>query len=91
MQFNYCVRHDDSAIQMIRRKYEEAGYNIPNVIFWNLIDRNSGSPVSSGENGTALVSGFSPSLAKSILETDKDDFNPYSMMMKTIMKPRYDI
>ena len=89
MQFNFCVRHDDSALEMIKRKYAKAGYKMPNVIFWNLIDRNSGSPVSSGEKGTALVSGFSPALAKSILEAKAGEFTPYALMMNTIMKDRY--
>jgi hypothetical protein len=36
MQFNICIRHDDDAIEMIARKYHEAGYEIPKVVFWNL-------------------------------------------------------
>ena len=29
MQFDACIKHDDSAIEMIARKYEAAGYTIP--------------------------------------------------------------
>ena len=39
MQFNACVRHDDSAMEMIARKYQDAGYEMPKVVFWK--DRKS--------------------------------------------------
>lgn len=86
MQFDRCVVHDDSAIEMIRRKYDAAGYKIPNVVFWNLNSYDN-VPVKFNEQGTALVSGFSPAIMKSILAGK--DFNPESIMMETIMKDRY--
>lgn len=90
MQFNACVYYDDSAIEMIRRKYEEAGYNLPQVVFWNL--RAAGNvPVSMNEKGVALVSGFSPNIAETILAGDLEEFTPQAMMLKKIMKERYDI
>ena len=88
MQFDSCVRHDDSAIQMMRRKYEEAGYQMPQVIFWNLNARDN-VPVKFDETGTALVSGFSPSILKAILSQDHEQFTPRGMMMKVIMNERY--
>lgn len=90
MQFNACVRYDDSAIEMIRRKYEKAGYELPQVVFWNL--RAAGNaPVSFNEKGVALVSGFAPSIAKTVLAGDFEEFTPEAIMRKAIMKPRYDI
>lgn len=88
MQFNQCTRFDDSAIEMIRRKYEEAGYRVPNVVFWNLNSYDN-VPVKVTEAGVALVSGFSPSIMTSILEGNLEDFSPYNIMMNTIMKDRY--
>lgn len=90
MQFNQCARYDDSAIEMIRRKYEEAGYAMPNVVFWNLQARDN-APVSFNEKGVALVSGFSPSILKSIMANDLEEFTPRAMMLKTIMNPKYDV
>jgi Domain of unknown function (DUF2828) len=90
MQFDQCARYDDSAIQMIRRKYEEAGYTVPQVVFWNL-NAHDNVPVKMDERGVALVSGFSPSIVKSVLEADMDNFTPEGIMNKTIMVPRYDI
>ena len=90
MQFDSCAKYDDSAIEMMRRKYESAGYNMPVVVFWNL-NAADNVPVKHNENGVALVSGFSPSIMKSILETDLENFTPRGIMMKTIMNPKYDL
>jgi hypothetical protein len=89
MQFNQCVRHDDSAMQMIERKYAEAGYEMPAVVFWNL-NSSDNVPVKSDKSGAALVSGFSPSIMTSLLSADPKEFTPEGMMMKTIMADRYD-
>jgi hypothetical protein len=89
MQFDQCATFDDSAMQMIARKYEEAGYNMPAIVFWNLNAKDN-VPVKHNEKGVALVSGFSPSIVKSVLSADMDEFTPEGIMMKTIMNPRYE-
>lgn len=89
MQFNQCVVHDDSAIQMIARKYQEAGYEMPKVVFWNLNAAYGNAPVKFDKSGTALVSGFSPAVVKPLLAGDLDNFTPEAVMMKTIMDDRY--
>jgi hypothetical protein len=77
-----------TAQQMIKGMYEDSGYEMPNIIYWNLHARNSNFPTSSDEMGTELVSGFSPSIMKSILTCE--DFTPYKIMMETIDSPRYE-
>lgn len=86
MQFNQCIRHDDTAMQMIERKYEAAGYQVPKIVFWNLRASN-GVPVTADKSGAALVSGFSPVVMKSILAAE--DFTPRGIMLKTINQERY--
>jgi hypothetical protein len=88
MQFDQCVTHDDSAMQMIERKYAEAGYDMPQVVFWNL-NSSDNVPVKADKSGVALVSGFSPSIMTSLLSADPQEFTPEGMMMKTIMSDRY--
>jgi hypothetical protein len=88
MQFDACVKQDDSAIEMIRRKYEKAGYQMPNVVFWNLNARDN-VPVKFNEQGVALVSGFSPSILKAVLSGDMENLTPVGVMMKTLMVDRY--
>jgi len=88
MQFNQCVKHDDTALKMIKRKYEEAGYAAPAVVFWNLNAKDN-VPVKHDKSGVALVSGFSPAIVKSVLSTDMDQFTPEGIMLKTVMVDRY--
>lgn len=90
MQFDMCVRHDDSAMEMIRRKYETAGYQVPGIIFWN-VNAADNVPVRFDERGTALVSGFSPSVLKAVLGGDMSAMTPEGMMLKTVMIDRYAI
>ena len=89
MEFDACIKHDDSAMQMIERKYQNSGYKVPNIIFWNLNARSGNVPVKYNKNGFALVSGFSPSLMTSILKGNSID--PYNVMMDTINSPRYQV
>jgi hypothetical protein len=91
MQFNQCVKHDDSAMQMIARKYAEAGYTLPKVVFWNLNAAYGNAPVKFDTSGTALVSGFSPAVVKPLLAGDLETFTPESVMLKTIMDDRYKV
>lgn len=88
MQFDYCTKHDDSAWEMIQRKYQSAGYEVPRVVFWNLNDCGN-TPVSFTSNGTALVSGFSPAIAASIISGNTDEFTPEAIMLKAVMTDRY--
>ena len=88
MQFDLCAHYDDSAIQMIERKYLESGYSIPSIIFWNLRE-SSGVPVSFDKRGTALISGFSPQILSAILSSDLESISPESIMKKAIMMDRY--
>lgn len=88
MQFDSCVRSpSDNALTMIDRMYAAAGYTRPNVVFWNL-RTSSGVPVKHTEQGTALVSGFSPSILKQVLSGD--NLTPLSVVLKTLNSERYD-
>ena len=90
MQFDQCVKHDDSAMEMIARKYADAGYELPKVVFWNL-NASGNAPVKFDKSGTALVSGFSPAIAASVLGADPDAFSPEAIMLKAVMSSRYDL
>ncbi len=88
MQFNGCVTHNDSAMEMIERKYAAAGYTMPQVVFWNINSKDN-VPVKADKSGAALVSGFSPSIMKALLSADMSEFTPEGIMRKTVMVDRY--
>lgn len=88
MQFDstYAVTNADvSAVEMARRMYREHGYKLPNIIFWNL-NTLSGIPVKYTDAGVAVVSGFSPSILKSILNGEID---PIKQMLAVLLSERY--
>ena len=89
MEFNQATRSSQSALDMIRTKYESAGYTMPKLVFWNIQSRNSGNyPVQVTDSGTALVSGFSPAILKSLLTGE--DMSPVGIMNKTVHSARYE-
>lgn len=88
MEFNSCVRGVTN-FQLAKAKFAAAGYKLPNVVFWNVNARSGNSPVRADTSGVALVSGFSPSIAKSVLSAERMD--PSSMVDAVIMKERYNI
>lgn len=92
MQFDACTRFDDSAQQMIARKYAAAGYAVPQIVFWNLSMQNrNNTPVRFDDKGVCHVSGFSPAIMKTVLSVqDLEDFTPFNVMVKTLMSDRYD-
>jgi hypothetical protein len=92
MQFDSCTKYDDSAMQMIKRKYNDAGYNVPKIVFWNVSmygKADGNTPVRFDERGTAHISGFSPAIMKSVLANDLEDYTPYNVMVKALNVERY--
>ena len=96
MQFDIAVspswnsqeNWNPSAIQMIRQQYENYGYKMPTIVFWNL-NAQSNVPVKYDENGTAMVSGFSPAIMKAVLGANIDTISPENIMLDTVMTERY--
>jgi len=76
-----------TAQKAIADRYAKAGYTMPKIVYWNLAARNRNFPVQFKEDGTALISSFSPAILKSVLAGD--DMTPESMMMKVVNDERY--
>ncbi len=89
-QFDHgCTVKDESAMEMIERKYADAGYACPLIVYWNLNSADN-VPVKSDKTGAALVSGFSPAILTALLAADMSEFTPEGIMTKTVMPSRYD-
>lgn len=79
MQFDQAIgRNKLSAFDRNKKMFEEAGYTLPKVIFWNVNGKIENIPVKSHEAGTILISGFSAELLKDLInngfETDPIGF-----------------
>ncbi len=92
MQFNECTENSgDTALEMMKKKYEVAGYSMPAVVFWNLNARYDNTPAKKSSTGVALVSGFSPAVASAILTAGVDELSPEKMMLRAVMVDRYNL
>jgi hypothetical protein len=89
MMFNSLMCKCQSHFDAIEKMYTDSGYTRPQIIFWN-VNSSSDLPVSVDENGTAMISGFSPSIMKYILQDDID-FTPVGIMRKTLDSERLDL
>jgi hypothetical protein len=87
MEFD-AATDDFSAFEMIENKFHNAGYKMPKIIFWNLVSRNKNFPVQKNQKGAGLISGFSPSILKSILIGKGSD--PIEIMLNALNSSRYE-
>ena len=84
MQFDQSTRNaSDAVIEGCMMKWEKSGYERPALIFWNLAPYNN-QPATKHDKNVALVSGFSPSILKSVL--CGKDINPLDVMFDSIGK-----
>lgn len=90
MQFDQAIEHDESAMDAIRRRWVDAGYTPPGVVFWN-INAYGTVPVKFDERGVVLVSGYSPAIAGSVLSGDLHAMTPLHLVRRTVEIPRYDL
>lgn len=89
MEFNAaCNCPDATLFQYIDQAYKSAGYERPELVFWNVNARNTHSPVKFDDRGTCLVSGCSPSILKSLLSGTI--VNAEQIMLDTINVKRYE-
>lgn len=88
MQFDECVenRRDGGFMNTVKKKFEAAGYEAPQVIFWNVNARAKTAPAFN-QQGVALVSGLSPQMFKNIFG---DLGSPIDVVLEAVNVPRYD-
>ena len=87
MEFDACVKSDDKNFEKIKQLYQDSGYDIPLLVFWNVNSMQNNVPVKENEKGVVLVSGLSPIIFKMVVEKD---YSPLSFVLKTINKERYE-
>ena len=73
MQFDQATKHDDNTtvIESCRRKFEDLGYTMPRLIFWNVsVYAHNTIPVQMHPSGIILVSGFSKSIVDMVVSRE---------------------
>jgi len=87
MEFDYCA--EDASLtnfEYAGKLFDEAGYTLPEIVFWNVASRNRQQPVTKNDQGVALVSGCTPRLFSMVAS---GTMNPYAFMLEVIESERY--
>jgi hypothetical protein len=82
MQFNACTGSSITNYQNINKIFGSSGLKPPKIVFWNVNGSSEDFPVTYDEKGTCLISGFSPSIMKTVL--NGSDMSPYIVMRNTL-------
>lgn len=67
-------------------RFNEAGYQFPKMVFWNIAGRSESVPLKANENGLILVSGYNENLVKMVIS---DQYDPWNALKETLVNPRY--
>lgn len=73
--------------EKIADRYNQHGYSLPLLVFWNVDSRNDQLPVKMDERGFQLVSGLSQNLFKYVVDNDAN--NAYELMLEVLNDERY--
>jgi len=87
MEFDSCTENSELAnFEYAKKLYADAGYKLPEIVFWNVASRTRQQPVTKNEQGVALVSGCSPRVFQMVASGGID---PYAFMLEVIESERY--
>lgn len=81
---NSHIADKETLMEGIKRKWENAGYRMPNLVFWQVDARQDNIPMTV-ENGITMVSGFSPVLFEQIMQGK----TAYTLMFDKLDSKRY--
>lgn len=87
MEFDACA--DDAGttnFARAKRRFAQHGYQLPEIVFWNVASRHANQPVTRNEQGVTLVSGCTPRLFSMVAGGAA---SPYAAMMDIIGAERY--
>lgn len=67
-----------------KKAFEEAGFKLPTIIFWNVAGETYGVPVTKHDNDVALISGYSTNVLEKLFNLD--EYNPIDSMIEILNK-----
>ena len=87
MEIDYCGDRNWTFYEKMARRYADYGYQIPNIIFWNVASRHDVFHADKSRIGVQLVSGQSASVFRQVMQCV--GMTPVEAMEKTINSERY--
>lgn len=88
MEIDYCGNKDWSFYDNMKAMYADYGYEIPNIVFWNVNSRNDVFHADKTRKGVQLCSGQSTTVFKQLIGCI--GMTPTEMMQKVINSERYE-
>ena len=88
MEIDYCGDRSWTFYEQMERLYRINGYQIPNLIFWNVASRHDIFHADKSRRGVQLASGQSAAVFRQIMQTV--GMNPVEAMEKIINSERYE-
>ena len=88
MEIDYCGNKNWSFYDNMAEKFAQNGYEIPNIVFWQVNSRHDIFHADSKRKGVQLVSGQSTATFKNLLSCI--GMTPIEAMLKTINSERYE-
>lgn len=67
-----------------KKSFEEKGYKLPKIIFWNVAANTQGIPATKYDNDVIMVSGFSTTILENIVTLE--NYTPIDIMLDTLKK-----
>lgn len=80
---------DETLFETIEKKYEECGYSMPRLIFWNVCGKTDTIPKVNNKEGLCLLSGFSQNAMK--IAANKSIKDPYKALINVLDSSRYQV
>ena len=88
MEFDYCGGRQWTFYENMRARYVQYGYEIPQIVFWNVDSRNDVFHADAKHKGVILCSGQSTGTFKNLIGSI--GMTPTEFMYKTILSHRYE-
>ena len=88
MEIDYCGNKEWTFYDKMEHKFKKNGYEIPNIVFWNVDSRNDVFHADSKRKGVQLVSGQSASTFKNLMSCV--GMTPVEAMLKVLNSERYE-
>ena len=92
MEFDHATSRTPSLYGMkalfdeLADRYEEYGYKLPKLVFWNVNSRTNTIPLTENEMGVVLVSGYSPNILSMVMSNQTD---PWLALKEKLDEQRY--
>ena len=84
MEFDYCTDYSKTTYESFKEKFLELGYDLPELVFWNVRARDIHLPITMREDNVKLVSGSSANLIDMIAKNNAP--SAYDMMLECLKK-----